>query len=42
MSHNRLGLMGHYYCGMLDIYSDLTQQCAAFGGHVELIEVGGR
>ncbi|MCP5526481.1 MAG: arabinose isomerase [Verrucomicrobiales bacterium] len=39
MEHNRLGVMGHYYCGMLDIYSDLTQQCAYFGGHVELIEV---
>ena len=23
MEHNRLGVMGHYYCGMLDIYSDL-------------------
>ena len=21
MAHNRLGLMGHYYGGMLDIYS---------------------
>jgi L-arabinose isomerase len=31
--------MGHYYCGMLDIYSDLTQQCACFGGHVEIVEV---
>jgi L-arabinose isomerase len=39
MSHNRLGLMGHYYSGMLDIYSDLTQHCAVFGGHAELIEV---
>jgi L-arabinose isomerase len=39
MEHNRLGLMGHYYGGMLDIYSDLTQQCAYFGGHVEIIEV---
>ena len=39
MFHNRLGVMGHYYCGMLDIYSDLTQQCATFGGHMELIEV---
>lgn len=39
MEHNRLGVMGHYYGGMLDIYSDLTQQCAAFGGHVEIIEV---
>ena len=39
MEENRLGLMGHYYGGMLDIYSDLTQQCAYFGGHIELIEV---
>ena len=39
MFHNRLGLMGHYYCGMLDIYSDTTQQCAYFGGHMELVEV---
>lgn len=39
MFHNRLGLMGHYYGGMLDVYSDLTQHCATFGGHMELIEV---
>jgi len=39
MEQNRLGVMGHYYCGMLDIYSDLTQQCAYFGGHIEIIEV---
>lgn len=39
MEHNRLGVMGHYYGGMLDIYSDLTQQCAYFGGHIEMIEV---
>jgi L-arabinose isomerase len=39
MFHNRLGLMGHYYCGMLDIASDLTQHCATFGGHMEIIEV---
>ena len=39
MEHNRLGVMGHYYNGMLDIYSDLTQQCAKFGGHIEIIEV---
>jgi len=39
MEHNRLGVMGHYYCGMLDVYSDLTLQCAVFGGHIELIEV---
>ena len=39
MEHNRLGLMGHYYGGMLDIYSDLTRQCACFGGHIEILEV---
>jgi len=39
LEHNRLGVMGHYYGGMLDIYSDLTQHCAYFGGHVEVIEV---
>jgi L-arabinose isomerase len=39
MFHNRLGLMGHYYNGMLDIYSDLTLQCAHFGGHIEIVEV---
>jgi L-arabinose isomerase len=39
MFHNRLGLMGHYYGGMLDIYSDTTLQCATFGGHIEILEV---
>ena len=39
LEHNRLGLMGHYYGGMLDIYSDLTLQCAVFGGHIEILEV---
>jgi L-arabinose isomerase len=39
MFHNRLGLMGHYYCGMLDISSDTTQHCAHFGGHMEIVEV---
>ncbi len=39
MSHNRLGLMGHYYNGMLDIYTDTTRQVATFGGHMEIVEV---
>ena len=39
MFHNRLGLMGHYYGGMLDIASDTTLQCATFGGHMEIVEV---
>lgn len=36
---NRLGCMGHYYSGMLDIYTDITQVYASFGGHIELLEV---
>ncbi|MES2277493.1 MAG: arabinose isomerase [Bacteroidota bacterium] len=39
MAYNRLGCMGHYYSGMLDIYTDLTAQYAGFGGHIELLEV---
>jgi L-arabinose isomerase len=39
MAHNRLGVMGHVYNGMLDIASDTTLQCATFGGHIEIIEV---
>jgi L-arabinose isomerase len=39
LTHNRLGLMGHYYGGMLDIYSDVTLQCATFSGHAEIIEI---
>ncbi len=35
----RLGLMGHYYSGMLDIMTDVTQVSIAFGTHVELLEV---
>ncbi len=39
MNGNRLGLMGHYYSGMLDIYSDVTLQCTTFGTHIEILEV---
>ncbi|MGI8746931.1 MAG: hypothetical protein ACR2J4_01075 [Deinococcus sp.] len=39
MAHNRLGVMGRYYTGMLDIYSDLTLQAISFGGHVEMVEL---
>lgn len=39
MKTNRLGVLGHYYGGMLDVYSDLTQQSAVFGTHVELVEM---
>jgi L-arabinose isomerase len=39
MAYNRMGCVGHYYSGMLDIYTDLTKQYAFFGGHIELLEV---
>lgn len=39
MQYNRLGCLGHYYSGMLDIYTDLTQLYAHFAGHIELLEV---
>ena len=39
MANNRMGLLGHYYNGMLDIYTDLTAQLACFGGHMEILEV---
>ena len=39
MEHNRIGVMGHHYGGMLDIYTDLTLQSATFGSHIEFIEV---
>ncbi|NND07616.1 MAG: L-fucose/L-arabinose isomerase family protein [Saprospiraceae bacterium] len=39
MRANRLGILGHYYGGMLDVYSDFTKQAAAFGTHIELIEM---
>ncbi|HWA94344.1 MAG TPA: hypothetical protein VG844_07055 [Terracidiphilus sp.] len=35
----RLGLMGHYYSGMLDIMTDVTLVAIAFGTHVEIVEV---
>ncbi len=37
--YNRMGLMGNYYGGMMDIYTDLTAINATFGGHMEIIEV---
>lgn len=39
MRANRVGVLGHYYCGMLDVYSDMTQQAAVFGCHFELLEM---
>jgi len=35
----RLGLLGHYYSGMLDVGTDVTQVSITFGTHVEILEV---
>ena len=39
MRGNRLGLLGHYYCGMLDVYTDLMKVSSVFGTHVEIVEM---
>ncbi|MFY9153199.1 MAG: L-fucose/L-arabinose isomerase family protein [Prolixibacteraceae bacterium] len=39
MRNNRLGILGHYYGGMLDVYTDITKQSAVFGTHIELLEM---
>jgi L-arabinose isomerase len=39
LAENRLGLLGHYYSGMLDIVTDVTQVAITFGSHVEHLEV---
>jgi L-arabinose isomerase len=39
MRTSRVGLMGHYYGGMMDVYSDYTRLAAVFGSHFELVEV---
>lgn len=39
LAANRLGLVGHYYSGMLDIATDVTQISITFGSHIEHLEV---
>jgi L-arabinose isomerase len=39
LSHSTLGLMGHYYSGMLDIATDLAQVSGRFGVQIEMLEV---
>jgi len=39
MRTNRMGVLGHYYCGMLDVYTDLTKLSSVFGTHFELLEM---
>jgi L-arabinose isomerase len=39
LAHTRLGLMGHYYSGMLDVATDLATVASVFGTHIEALEV---
>ncbi|MDR2681351.1 MAG: L-fucose/L-arabinose isomerase family protein [Tannerella sp.] len=39
LNHSRMGIMGHYYGGMLDVYTGLTGMSATFGTHIEMIEM---
>jgi L-arabinose isomerase len=39
LRESKIGLMGHYYDGMMDVYSDYTQLASVFGNHFDLIEM---
>lgn len=39
MRNNRMGILGNYYGGMLDVYTDVTKQAAVFGTHFEMLEM---
>ena len=39
MRRNRMGLLGNYYGGMVDVYSDLRLQSTVFGTHAEILEM---
>jgi len=39
LRETRVGTLGHYYGGMLDIYSDMTQLASVFGCHFEILEM---
>ncbi len=35
----RIGILGHYYGGMLDVYTDVTRLSTVFGSHFEMLEM---
>jgi L-arabinose isomerase len=35
----RIGILGHYYCGMLDVYTDVSRLASVFGSHFEILEM---
>jgi L-arabinose isomerase len=36
---SRIGILGHYYCGMLDVYTDVTRLAGTFGCHFQILEM---
>lgn len=39
LADTRIGILGHYYCGMLDVYTDVTRAASIFGSHFEILEM---
>ena len=39
LNQSRMGILGHYYGGMLDVYTDLAELAATFGTHIEMVEM---
>ena len=39
LKYSRLGVLGHYYGGMLDVYTDLAEFASTFGTQIEMIEM---
>jgi len=39
LQNHRMGVLGNYYGGMLDVYTDLAKQSVTFGTHFEMLEM---
>lgn len=39
LRHTNIGILGHYYEGMLDVYTDVTRMAGVFGSQFNLIEM---
>lgn len=39
LAKTRIGILGHYYCGMLDVYTDVTRAASVVESHFEILEM---